>query len=98
MKSLPLLALLSFACASPSKPSGTPGAPESAVEVLHVKHADAFELSRTLSGVCLRSGTDDVVVADPRTNSIVVRTSDARTLALVRETVARLDVEVVEPK
>lgn len=103
MKSLPLAALLLCACTATStstvrRYSPAPDAPAATIEVLHLRFADAHEIARLINDVCLRANTSDTVVADARTNSIVVRTDDAKTLERVRMLANELDVEAKPAK
>jgi type II secretory pathway component GspD/PulD (secretin) len=91
---------LTFACqtAPASEPVATRTLEAPSFEVVPLQHAESRELAGTLSNlfrtVVLPDGDRQVkIVADPRTNSLLVM-APAEHMELVKELVARLDVEV----
>ncbi len=74
--------------------------------ILPVKHTSALDLAQTVSqlmdnqqtGRSKASNADTfVIMADARTNSLLIRASDPTRLARVRELIAQLDVATSEP-
>ena len=94
---LVFLSVLCGACASqrPSEPAPPPRAePSGAMQVVPLQFAIAGELERELTqalGAAKRHGLK--IVADPRTNSLIVVAEDKDDLARALELIARLDVK-----
>ena len=91
---------LAFACqsAAASEPIAAEALEAPSFEVLPLQHAESRELAGTLSNlfhaVALSGGERQIkIVADTRTNSLLVM-APAEHMDLVKELVARLDVEV----
>jgi len=82
-----------FACAA-ARPAEPPADTEDAFEVIVLAHAPAVEvakvLDRALSG---RGGAEARVVADARTNSLIVM-AGPEDLARVKDLIAALDRDV----
>lgn len=95
MKILPLLLCVALAGASCIAPvAGThharPAEKSNSLKVIPLQYADAMEVARSLSNMV----KDVRLVADARTNSIVVSYQNEDSLAQVERTIAQLDVEV----
>lgn len=92
MKWILPLALVLAACSSPSKSSNSAPSSSASVEVVALKYAVANDVARLLGELPALSPKTRVL-ADPRTNSLVVQ-ADAADMPRIRELIAKLDVQV----
>jgi type II secretory pathway component GspD/PulD (secretin) len=67
------------------------------VEVVPLKYAAAPELAQTLNGLVGAESTSMSIVADARTNSLVVESADTAELQRLLDLIARLDVDATKP-
>tara|TARA_R110002126_G_scaffold12416_17_gene54070 strand:- start:18698 stop:18982 length:285 start_codon:yes stop_codon:yes gene_type:complete len=84
------LLVLGACNSAPPAPSDSQNA-----QVIILEFADATEMAKTLTEFVGNEQT--TVRADPRTNSLLVTASQER-LPQIKDLIARLDVEVVDPR
>lgn len=84
--------LLASCASSPAAPAAEPAPPSAAVQVVPLRYAAAHELANVLSQLLMEPGITGRVVADARTNSVVVE-APAEDLPRILELIAQLDVE-----
>ena len=100
---LVLFLLLSASCASPAAEETAPGpapavAQPGAIQVVPLQYASAMELEKVLAKALGSSRQHGLrIVADARTNSLVLTADSEAALAPVLELIAKLDVDTPKP-